>query len=101
MLAERKVVAQELLAGKNVAYLSLDTIKGLIKAKNNMELTQPEFLNEIKKELKSGRILSMHLSPDIRKQLGIEVPPVNTTKTNSKLMDTTDDDIRKQKITVD
>jgi len=99
-LAERKVVAQELLAGKNVAYLSLDTIKGLIKAKNNMELTQPEFLNEIKKELKAERILSMHLSPDIRKQLGIEVPPVNTTKTNSKLMDTTDDDISKEEITV-
>ena len=94
-LEERKVEAQERIAGINSAASSLDTLTDLISKRETQQITQSEFLNSVRQNLEEGIIFPRHLSSDVRKLLGAEVPPVDTTQTNTKL-----DDISKQEITV-
>ena len=94
-LEERKVEAQERIAGINSAASSLDTLTDLISKRETQQITQSEFLNSVRQNLEEGIIFPRHLSADVRKLLGAEVPPVDTTQTNTKL-----DDISKQEITV-
>ena len=95
LIKERRVAAEEAAVGLRSASTSLDTIADLVSKKESQQLSQSEFLNSIRQNLAEGIILPRHLSAEVRKLLGAEVPPVNTTQTNTKL-----DDISKQEITV-
>ena len=95
LIKERRVAAEEAAVGLRSASTSLDTIADLVSKKESQQLSQSEFLNSIRQNLAEGIILPRHLSAEVRKLLGAEVPPVDTTQTNTKL-----DDISKQEITV-
>ena len=94
-LEERKVEAQERIAGINAAGTSLDTLTDLISKKETQQITQSEFLNSVRQNIEAGRIFPRHLSADVRKLLGAEVSPVNTNKPSNKLEDTSVSDIKK------
>ena len=61
--------------------------------KESQQLSQSEFLNSIRQNLAEGIILPRHLSAEVRKLLGAEVPATDTSKTSSKLEDTGPDSI--------
>ena len=95
LIKERRVAAEEAAVGLRSASTSLDTIADLVSKKESQQLSQSEFLNSIRQNLAEGIILPRHLSAEVRKLLGAEVPATNTNKTSSKLEDTSVSDIKK------
>jgi hypothetical protein len=93
LIKERRVAAEEAAVGLRSASTSLDTIADLVSKKESQQLSQSEFLNSIRQNLAEGIILPRHLSAEVRKLLGAEVPATDTSKTSSKLEDTGPDSI--------
>ena len=95
MLAERKVVAQELLAGKNAAATSLQTLQSLYDDLENQKITSGKFESLKQQYIKEGIILPRHSNLSATKL------NENLGENDSKLIDANSDDIRKKEITVD
>ena len=89
MLAERKVVAQELLAGKNAAATSLQTLQSLYDDLENQKITSGKFESLKQQYIKEGIILPRHSNLSATKL------NENLGENNKKL-----GDIRKEEITV-